>query len=98
MSHTPEALDKVRKLLRLATSANTNEAAAAAAKAQELIDRYQLTAALLTLDAATSISEEPIEDFAAKGAPLDDRPRIGRWTSWLASRIAYYNGAKVYIG
>ena len=39
-----KVLDKIRKLLALATSQNENEAAAAAEKAQALIAEYNLTA------------------------------------------------------
>lgn len=45
-----EALDKVAKLLRLGQSSNPNEAAAAAARAQDLIDRFELESALAAED------------------------------------------------
>ena len=63
-------VDKVRKLLRLAESPNANEAALAAAKAQELIDAHNLSAALLAYDEGSAQPNEPIEDFERKGAPL----------------------------
>lgn len=43
---TQTGIDKVEKLLRLSTSSNAHEAALAAAKAQELIDRYDLAPVL----------------------------------------------------
>jgi hypothetical protein len=44
---TDKILDKVRKLLALSTSDNVHEAANAAARAQDLIDNYNIDAALL---------------------------------------------------
>ena len=68
-----DVLDRVRKLLRLATSSNANEAASAAAKAQELINQHQLQDALIAVDAHTDedVDTEQIINFATKGAPLD---------------------------
>lgn len=90
-------LDKVRKLLRLAESPNANEAAAAAAKAQNLIDEHNLSAALLSLDEGQSDDDEDIEDFNAKGAPLDSQPVLHRWRLSLASAVTRANGCRVYI-
>jgi hypothetical protein len=90
-------IEKVRKLLRLAESPNANEAAAAAAKAQELIDQHNLSAALLALDAGAAEPDEEIEDFTHKGAPLDDQPILHRWRSYLASTIARANSCRIYM-
>jgi len=90
-------IDKVRKLLRLAESPNANEAAAAAAKAQQLIDENNLSAALLALDSGASESDEPIEDFYKKGAPLDVQPLAHRWRSQLAGTIARANACRIYL-
>lgn len=89
-------LDKVRKLLRLAESPNANEAAAAAAKAQSLIDEHNLSAALLSLDEGAT-DDEDIEDFSRKGAPLDEQPVLHRWRLSLASAVARANGCRVYF-
>lgn len=43
MAVEPKVIDKIRKLLALATSSNENEAASAAAKAQELMQEYDLS-------------------------------------------------------
>lgn len=89
-------IDKVRKLMRLAESPNANEAAAAAAKAQQLIDEHNLSAAMLTLETGVEEPDEDIEDFGKKGAPLDSRPKADRWRITLASNVAYGNGCRIY--
>lgn len=90
-------IDKVRKLLWLAESPNANEAALAAAKAQQLIDEHNLSAALLSLDGGASAEpDEPIEDFYRKGAPLDSQPRLETWRDRLATVVARANGCRTY--
>jgi hypothetical protein len=89
-------LNRVRKLLRLAEGPNAHEAAAAAAKAQSLIDEHNLSAALLSLDEGMQ-DDEDIEDFNDKGAPLDSQPVLHRWRLSLASSIARANGCRVYF-
>ena len=94
---TENVLDKVRKLLRLSQSSNANEAALAAAKAQELIDRHQLTQAMLTLDSADptrGLDDEPIMNFT--DAPLDTPKQLDRWRSSLALAIAAHNAVKIW--
>jgi hypothetical protein len=90
-------LDKVRKLLRLAESPNANEAALAAAKAQELIDEHNLSAALIGLDGQSSEPDEPFEFFEQKGAPLDERRYVDQWRWILADEITRLNGCKAYV-
>ena len=48
-----DAVERLRKLLRLAKSDNANEAAVAAAAAQRLMSRYAIDAALLDAEAAS---------------------------------------------
>ncbi len=96
-----KALDKVRKLLRLSQSSNANEAALAAAKAQEIMDRYEIEAAMLSLDEnrPDPINNEPIEDFGKKGDWLGiDGYRTARshWAGRLGLVIAQANGCFVY--
>jgi hypothetical protein len=94
-----DVLDLVRKLLRLSASSNPHEAAAAAAKAQSLIDEHNLQDALLAVDAhqEATADAEPIYDFGTKGAPLDARgERVATWRLTLASTIARANSCKVY--
>jgi hypothetical protein len=91
-------IDKVRKLLRLAESPNANEAALAAAKAQELIDSHNLSAALLALDDASNAEpDEPIEDFKKKGAPLYTAGVRDTWRWRLASTVMRANACAGYV-
>lgn len=90
--------EKVRKLLRLAAKNNSpEEAAAAASKAQALIDDYNLSNAMLALDGQEDEPDEPIEDFGKKGAPLDKQStKLARWRYYLAYHFAEANACKLY--
>lgn len=94
-------LAKVQKLLRLSKSNDSaEEAALAAAKAQELIDKHQLAEALLALDSAEptkGLDDEPIVDFESAGAPLDSPKKLDRWRGNLASVVARQNGCRIYF-
>jgi hypothetical protein len=91
-----QVLDKVRKLLRLATSTNAHEAARAAEAAQRLIDQHNLDTMLLTMTsgAAQPEPDEPIQNFRDKGAPLADV--TARWQMFLASAVARANSCRIY--
>ena len=99
-----EAIQKAAKLLRLAESANPHEAALAAARAQELLDRYELDRAAVELDAAAPEPAEPITDFGLRSDPLALPPGVqvnvvGKtWPRRLASVLARANGCFMYIG
>lgn len=104
METNAEVLEKIKKLLRLAQSDNPNEAALAAAKAQELMDRHQIQAAMLDEKGA----EEPDEDivhFSDRDDALDDLGgRRAVWKGSLASTIsehnacvAYYSGSRIVM-
>lgn len=91
MTHD-EAVSKAVRLLRLAQSDNPHEAALAAAKAQEIIDRYKLTG--ITEESSIPVVEEPIRDFEA---PLDGTTgNMARWRVMLASTLAKANQSRVY--
>lgn len=96
MTHE-EAVQKVAKLLRLATSDNANEAALAASRAQDIIDRYKLTGMTLDLEGKPSEPEEPIKRF---DAPLNEEDRgagqLQRWKGYLALDLAKCNQCRVY--
>lgn len=94
-------IEKVKKLLRLAKSDNANEAALAAAKAQELIDRHKLHAALLELDKKPgSLAEalEGIEDFGDGDDTLTpDEKNVATWKWRLAYNVAKHNAVELYV-
>lgn len=95
MTHE-EAIARAVKLLRLARSDNPNEAASAAAKAQEIIDRYKLGS--LSIDQPSGVPDapdEPVRDL--KAAPLETPTlTIPSWKFRLASAIARSNQCQIY--
>ena len=92
-----KALERAKKLLRVteANGATPAEAANAAARAQEIMDRFKLSAAgVLSDDAAPIESHEPIMEFSHD--PLSRDTRLPRWKGWLALLIAEQNQCTVY--
>lgn len=90
-----EAIAKAGKLLRLATSSNPNEAALAAARAQEIIDRYKLGNVTLNYEEQHQAPDEPIKDFADD--PLNaGNGIVQRWAWSLFLAIAKGNQCKGY--
>lgn len=91
-----EAMDKVRKLLELANSDNEHEAAAAAARAQAIMDRYQIETAML--GAAIESEDEAIVDFESD--PLEDAdgktPTALAWRSTLVHALVKANACQMY--
>jgi hypothetical protein len=84
------AMRKAAALLRLAQSDNPHEAALAASRAQEIIDRYKLNLAALD----TAPSEEPAEEIRNfADDPLDTG---GMWKALLAQAVANVNQCKIY--
>lgn len=84
------AMRKAAALLRLAQSDNPHEAALAAARAQEIIDRYKLNLSAFE----DTPSEEPAEEIRNyKDDPLDQG---GNWKAFLAQAVANVNQCKVY--
>lgn len=88
-THT-NIIDKVRKLLALSTSSNANEAAAAAAKANDLIDKYRLSQ--FDLEAETKV-EEPIEQ---DDSYLYETGRITIWRHLLLNTLTKFYGVAHY--
>lgn len=86
--------DKIKKLLRLATSANINEAAAAAGQAQALIEKYNIDLSM----AEGGDGGEPVRDWK----PSDNRDialfvvkkRMPTWRWSLAWSVGEVNGCK----
>ena len=93
MNHE-EALHKVRKLMRLSESPNSHEAALAAARAQEIIERYKIESIALEYDDSkpTRPPDEPIKDFF-----FDPLEKTGAtWKVRLALGLAKENQCMVY--
>jgi hypothetical protein len=90
MADSEKILDRVRKLLALATSSNVHEAANAAARAQELITRHKLQALL----DARSEDEATLSD--GRDAPLEKCRKVRKWKAALASGLARANGCEAY--
>lgn len=86
-------MDKVRKLLALATSPNPHEAAAAAARAQALIETHRLQA---WIDADRAAVEDPDPIVDARDQPLVVARRIRRWKTALAVVLGQANGCVAY--
>lgn len=86
-------LDRVRKLLALATSPNVHEAAAAASRAQRLIEQHRLEG-WMAAERAAAEDPDPIED--ARNEPIEVARRLRKWKRVLASGLAEVNGCVVY--
>jgi hypothetical protein len=89
MSELLDVVDRVRKLLALATSPNVHEAAAAAARAQALISRHHLASLL-----GDTPDPDPVTDGA--DAPLERARKLRKWRVVLASSLAEVNGCVAY--
>lgn len=89
-----EAIEKAQKLLNLAQSDNVNESAAAAAQAQKILDKYEISKAML--DDNTSPDDEDIEHFDY--SPLDEASKfnLDSWRSRLAQLVCKYNMCTLY--
>lgn len=90
-----DAIRKAMACLRLAKSSNQAEAALAASKAQEIIDRFKLDVNALDYDAnVVKESNEPIQDFG--GDPLEHADNVTRrWSMYLGSAVARANGCSL---
>lgn len=91
-----DILRKIRKLRALSNSPNVNEAAAAAAKMQDLIETYNIDRALL-------VEEDSGDDSRAGLGPIVEQTvytyggtRATTWQLELVSALARNNGAAVY--
>lgn len=90
-----EAIDKVRKLLALANSANENEAAAAAARAADIMERHRLDAAMLA-EAEQRETEREEEAFSMNEDIRGERDhaRTPTWYWTIAWGVAEANRCK----
>ena len=95
-----QAIEVCGKLLALAARGGTvGEAAAAAAKAEEILTRYELTADLVNGVGAGSVEEAVASFYQQPEGWLDDMPtRIVRWRWVLASRLTRLHGCFCFLG
>jgi len=84
-------LDKVRKLLQLATSDNANEAAAAMAKAQSLIEQHRLSVAELEVS-GSGVQETERSDFVL----VLNGTRLPIWQMRLIITLVKANGCDTW--
>lgn len=85
-------IEKVQKLRRLARSTNVNEAAAAAAAADRLIQEHGLAEAELQAEGKTE-KEVPVED----SSPLASWRRAPTWQRILATRLIQHYDCAGYM-
>lgn len=85
-------IGKIQKLRRLARSTNLNEAAAAAAAADRLIQEYGLAEAELQAEGKTE-KEAPVED----SSPLASWRRAPTWQRILATRLIRHYDCAGYM-
>lgn len=90
MSNISSVIDKVKKLLALSKSSNANEAAAAAATANRLIDQYRLE------ESEIELSNSVQEDIFVDTESLYETGRLTQWKSTLASILAHHYGCAIY--
>lgn len=85
-----DIIERIRRLLALSESSNVNEAAAAAAKAAELMAKHQIDQA--TIDAEINAPDEPVEaeDLQVLGGKAQP------WKQIIASALAKSNGCATY--
>ena len=91
-----QALRKAISCLKLSQSPNKHEAALAAAKAQEIIDRYNLCIDDIQQGNQPKDVDEAIKDFGWED-PLHEVCQVDtRWTLRLASTVANLNSCRIY--
>jgi hypothetical protein len=89
-----EAIQKVIKLLSLSKSDNPHEAALAAQRAQEILDRYEISQFMLD----GTITED-IQDFSKQGEYLEKckGKQLQTWKSYLSAVVSTANGCKTFV-
>src|SRR4051812_14047841 len=83
-------IDRIRKLLSLAQSKNEHEAAAAAAKAAELMRKHEIDQAVL---AATAPGETPPEEIVTDGIG-EKRGKSVSWRVLIGQGVAAATGCR----
>jgi len=94
-----QIITKVKKLLRLATSDNVNEAAAAAARAQSIMDEHRIDQAMFDVsddDGEPTVADEKVVDDDAD--PVEVGRSIASWKGQLLMGVCAANACKCYRG
>ena len=97
MDNKASILLKIRKLLSLSNSDNVNEAALAAARAQELMDKYGIEKAQAEIQTGFEDPEEKedIKNFSEiPEGWVDTSQKMTKWKIHLFCGIAKYNSCK----
>lgn len=93
---TNPVIEKIQKLLSLSKSSNEHEAATAAARAAELMHKYEISEASLRVEDTTRTAEEITEDVIS-GTQVS-KNRVA-WKCFVAEGAALAFGVKMfYIG
>ena len=93
MTELQKAIARATRLLALAEgTSNPNEAAAAFAQAQKILERYKLSRAELEL--AEGLGKEAISDLHA---PFERCQRLARWKDMLLIALCDINDCHVYF-
>lgn len=96
MKEKEDIITLIQKLLALSKSSNENEAGLAAAKAQELLFKYNLE--LSEIEAAADSSEKKARKTVTKDWDSVASPKnYGRWKVTLVHRISRYNFCDVIL-
>ncbi len=86
-----EAIEKVRKLLALSKSNNPHEAALAAQRAQEILEKYEIERAMLDLSETPEDKEQIEKTFG------DASQRMSAWKGMLADALCRVNACRCLI-
>lgn len=88
----PEAVERLRKLLRLSRSDNANEAAVAAAAAQRLMTRYSIDSSLLVEPAANGRDTELPPETFGRHVVYERWGPLPTWLMFMASDVVEASG------
>ncbi len=91
-----DALRKVMSCLRLAKSSNPAEAALAASRAQEIMDRYQISMEATQAETPRATPDEPIQNFDRESV-IDACQKDKQWVIQLVKVVGEANGCRTYF-
>lgn len=88
-------VDRIRKLLALATSDNVNEAANAAARAQELMKEHQIEMADISVQTGKEMPREDVKEEVLEGT--GSRSKALKWRVQLAGTLARAFNGRIFF-